>query len=140
MREAWIGVVAVVVASLGGSVPAVAAGARFDGQWSVAMTCPNSGSSTTYSWNFNVSIQGSVLHGQHGSPGQPNYMTLDGKLQDDGSAVLTARGLTGNPNYTAGRVAEMTPFVYHVDAMFGATSGQGKRIETRPCNFTFSKS
>ena len=104
------------------------------------MTCPNARDATKYSWNFNASIDNGVLHRQHGSPGQPGYMTLDGTLHNGGGAVLTARGLTGDAGYRVGRVADLSPYVYHVDAMVGATSGHGTRTEIRPCTFTFTRS
>ena len=88
MRGAWIGLVAAVATSLAAS-PTAAAGDRFDGQWSVGMTCANSGATTAYSWKFDASIQNSALHPEHGSPGQPGYRTMDGTLKDDGSAALT---------------------------------------------------
>jgi hypothetical protein len=66
-------------------------------------------------------------------------MVLDGKLQDDGTGLLIADGLTGAVDYTINHVPKTSPFHYHVDAKFDKASGQGTRREMRPCLLDFTK-
>jgi hypothetical protein len=56
-----------------------------------------------------------ILHGERGTEGKPNSMTLDGKIELDGSAELYARGLTNESIYTIGAGSETIYAVYIVN-------------------------
>ncbi len=112
---------------------------RFDGNWVVTLVClPDPKNAFLgFTWQFAARVKDGVLHGQRGIAGLPASLTLDGPIQPDGSALLSAHGLTGDPFYAVGHVAQGTPFGYHVRAQFVGERGSGTRIELRACNYTF---
>jgi len=139
MRGISVGLIGMVAVGFGTPAHAAPAGDRFDGQWTAFLTCPASRDAASYNFEFGVVIRNGVLHGEHGRSGEPAWLTLDGMLQGDGSAQLTAKGLTGMEAYSIGNVRKQTPYFYHVDARFDATAGQGTRQELRPCTYKFTK-
>ncbi|MCP3727667.1 hypothetical protein M3I53_31865 [Paraburkholderia sp. CNPSo 3272] len=124
-----------VCTGLAGTSAAHAAG-TFDGDWSVTLTCPQgAGETPAYRYQFPVEIQQNVLHGEHGERDASGWLTLDGKLEPDGSATLVAQGLTASSRHTNTR----TPYSYEVSAQFDATSGSGSRTTASKCDFVFVK-
>jgi hypothetical protein len=47
-------------------------------------------------------------------------------------------GLVGSPATAFGQ-ARGTSYSYTIEASFDATQGSGKRLELRPCTFSFTK-
>ncbi len=131
---------AIAISALAGwTVPGHAA-SPFDGTWAVVVTCPTAADGAFgYIYHFSAAVVDGVLHGENGVRGMPSWLALDGRIQSDGSAVLAADGLTGQPQYSVGRVVKLTPYHYRVNARFGASHGTGTRIETRPCNLDFAR-
>lgn len=123
------------------SAAAQAPGASgFDGQWAVLLTCPPSpDGALPFTWRFPAEIRGAVFHGVYGTVGQPASMSLDGRLQSDGSAQLQARGLTGQSAYNLNQTTRGVPFHYDVTARFDAAQGTGSWVTKRICQFTFTK-
>jgi len=122
--------------SLAGTATVHAAG-TFDGDWNVTLTCPKgAGGASGYRYQFPAQIQENVLHGEHGVRDAAGWLTLDGKLEPDGSATLIAQGLTSAPQ---GRADRTTPYRYDVSAQFDATTGSGSRTTTRKCDVVFIK-
>ena len=85
-----------------------AATTAFDGAWSVTIDFHeyvNPDGSTARAWvkSFPVKIKNGVLHGELGTRGAPDWYSLDGKIEADGSAILRTTGATGKPEYTEGR-------------------------------------
>ena len=128
------------LASLAAPPPASSA-ARFDGLWSVTVECPRTPTGAEgYVLRFFVEVQDGMLHGQHGTDGQPNSLTFTGKIQPDGSAAINARGITGEPKYNTNREPKGTPYGYFATARFDGAQGTGKRIAPpRSCDLTFAK-
>ena len=112
---------------------------RFDGTWDVNLVCPPKDGGIGYTLQLSALVKDGVFHGQHGTDGIAPCLTLDGKISPDGSAIIRANGLTGDPKYTMHNVQKSVPYSYHIDANFSATRGAGKRIEARSCNLTFFK-
>jgi len=112
---------------------------RFDGIWSVTIQCPPYSTASGYTLRFPVEVKEGVLSGQYGTEGQPSSVTLKGKIQPDGRAIVDARGMTGDPNLTVGRMTRGSVYSYRVDARFDDARGTGERAETRPCTLTFVK-
>jgi curli biogenesis system outer membrane secretion channel CsgG len=98
-------------------------------------------------WNTNIAhihlksrVKEGVFHGQQGTDGIGPFLTLDGKINLDGSAYISANGLTGDPKYTiGGKFPKNSPYTYHIDANFSDFRGTGDRIEGRVCNVIFVK-
>lgn len=121
--------------------PAGAAGAAFDGTWDVTVVCGNDPNSSAhgYKYDFTAQVTNGVLHGEHGVQGRPSWLAIDGKINPDGTAYISAVGLTGEPRATVGYVNQGTPYAYHVNARFDGARGSGSRIELRPCSYVFVK-
>ena len=114
--------------------------AAFDGTWTVILVCPRAADGAFgYTLQFDAGVKAGVLHGQLGSPGKPGSLALDGTIEPDGTSKLAAKGLTGDPDYTTGRVREATPYAYDVSAHFKGSNGTGTRIGGRYCNFSFQR-
>ncbi|MCP3709713.1 hypothetical protein M3I54_22480 [Paraburkholderia sp. CNPSo 3274] len=128
-----------VCAGLAGTPAAHAAG-TFDGDWNVTLTCPKAIDGTSgYRYQFPAEIQQNVLHGEHGERDAGGWLTLDGKLEPDGSATLVAQGLAAPSPYATGHANTKAPYSYEVSAQFDATSGSGSRTTARKCDFVFVK-
>ncbi len=112
----------------------------FDGTWSVIITCAASQDGAAgYTLRFAASVKGGFLHGETGVRGQAGSLSLEGQIQPDSTALLSARGMTGNPDYTIGRLAPATPYSYRLQSRFDGVHGTGTRLETRRCDAVFSK-
>ena len=121
------------------AVAATTGAARFDGVWLVTVQCPTSHGADGYTIRFLASVKDGALRGQHGSEGQPDSLTLLGRIHDDGRADIEGHGVTGAPRFAVNSVPRGTPYTYRATGLFDGTRGTGKRIELRPCELTFFK-
>ncbi|MGC9983502.1 MAG: hypothetical protein ABSF35_07695 [Polyangia bacterium] len=112
---------------------------RFDGAWDVVVACPPQQGALGYSFEFVCYVKEGVLHGQYGTEGVAPCLTLDGRINPDGEAIIRANGLTGDPRYTINNNKKGGPYSYNIDASFSGSRGTGKRIGYRVCNVTFVK-
>jgi hypothetical protein len=121
--------------------PAYPAGAAFDGVWDVTVVCGNDPNSAAhgYKYDFTAQVKNGVLHGEHGVQGRPSWLAIDGTINAEGTAYISAVGLTGEPRATVGYVGQGTPYTYHINAHFDGARGSGSRIELRPCSYVFVK-
>jgi class 3 adenylate cyclase len=122
--------------------PAGATGnaARFDGTWTVTNVCTATADGAQgFKYDFVAKVKDGYLRGDRGTEGNADWLRLQGQIQPDGSAMLDARGTTGDPKYSMKGVVRGTPFGYHVAARFEGASGTGKRLELRPCEMRFAK-
>lgn len=117
----------------------------FDGNWLTRLTCPAKGSAEGYTWEFPSTITNGNYHGERGTPGEPGYFQLDGKIGKDGRARLSATGIVTSREYSHAPLAhKVTGYSYDVKAEFKETTGiglrnQGLGIEGPPCTFEFTK-
>ncbi len=120
------------------------AGSRYDGDWVTHLACEAHGETPAYKFEFPSTIKDGVFHGQHGEEGGPGYLVIDGKIADDGSAKLEAKGHV-TQNHAHGVFAlKGNAYGYTIKARFGETRGTGTRDEGagilgRPCTFEFVK-
>jgi hypothetical protein len=112
---------------------------RFDGTWNVSVHCPPHKAGAAYTLRFQAEVKAGVLSGQHGVAGNPGSLALKGTIQPDGKAIIDARGVTGDPKFTASALNSGTPYSYRVDARFDDTRGGGERTQARPCTLSFDK-
>lgn len=131
-----------------GEAPAPATSAArqstlFDGRWAVTLICEDVGEhgkiAKGYSYNFFSEVTEGRLTAQHGQPGAPGSLSLLGTIKADGSAEITANGVTSNPDYVVGRARPNTPYTYRLRGNFTPTSGKANRVELRPCAASFFK-
>ncbi len=124
-------------------LPSVALAAdtqRFDGMWQTTVSCAAVKDALGYSFRFVSTVKDGVLHGLHGTAGQPTSLQIDGKIGADGVARLYAIGRTGSKEYVPGRdTPRGTEYSYNIDAKFEASTGTGTRVEGRPCTLQFEK-
>jgi hypothetical protein len=117
---------------------------RYDGNWVTHLACEAHGETPAYKWEFPSTIKGSNFLGQHGEEGGPGYLVIEGKIADDGSAKLTAKGKVTN-NHAHGVFAmKGNNYDYNIKAQFEDTKGTGTRDEGagilgRSCTFEFVK-
>lgn len=130
------------VASMLGKKPGEAADVnphRFDGSWFVSLACPPHDAAHGFFLHFNAIVKDGVFHGQYGQEGVAPWLSLDGPINPDGSALITAQGLTGDSRYNLNNIQKNIRYSYHIDATFSSMRGAGNRIENRVANFVFIK-
>jgi hypothetical protein len=115
---------------------------RFDGAWAGVISCPAHVEDTGargYSYAFAARVKDGVFHAQHRNENAPGSLKIDGPIQPDGTADLIATGRTGNPDYAVKHLAPSTPYSYRIKAHFDGTRGTGTRLDSRRCDFTFTR-
>ena len=137
MRRASTAIALLAAATIS---PAAAQTGPFDGTWSVTQECePAPGGARGFKWAYDATVTGGRVAGQYGTKDKPSSLTLTGQIRADGSALLSASGLNGKSEYTAGFGQPGEKFSYPVEARFEAKRGTGRRTQTRTCRFTFVK-
>lgn len=114
---------------------------KFDGDWNTTLTCSNDDSSGArgYKFFFIAEVKDGLYLGKYGNEGEPGSMTLTGPILADGSALLEATGLVGNPDHATKHEARRTPYSFQVKARFEAEKGTGERVKGRKCEVEFYK-
>jgi len=112
---------------------------RFDGNWTVVVFCPESAGAPASAYRFTADVKDGVLHGERGTAGSRGWLTLDGTIQPDGVATLSASGITNDTDELRGLIAAETSYAYHVLARFEGSHGLGNRVEDRVCSLHFTR-
>jgi hypothetical protein len=120
------------------------AGGKFDGNWTTHMACEAHGETPAYKFEFPSTIKDNIFHGQHGEENGPGYLVIDGKIKDDGTAKLEAKGTVSHNNAQGVFAMKGNNYSYSIKAQFTDTKGTGTRNEGagilgRPCTFEFVK-
>src|SRR5208283_3995461 len=76
---------------------------RFDGKWVTTVSCEPARGALGFSYQFDSTVTDGVIHGLHGTEGQPGSLQIDGTIPPDGNAALYAKGRTGSKEYVPGR-------------------------------------
>ena len=122
-----------------GAAAASSAGA-FDGTWNVTVACArHSDGALGYTRELVAQVKDGFLRGEFGTEGNPAWLRLQGPIQPDGSAMLHAQGITGDPKYNASGAPRGAPFAYTVAARFEGSQGTGRRLQLRACDLRFVK-
>jgi hypothetical protein len=139
-RKVWLAVVAAAVLLPAASV----AGPKFDGNWNTHMACEAHGQMPAYSFDFPSTIKDNNFHGQHGEPDTAGYLLVEGRIKDDGSAKLDAKGWVSHNEAHGVFATKGNNYSYTIKAQFTDAKGTGTRNEGagilgRPCTFEFAK-
>jgi hypothetical protein len=134
---------AVVAATLLFPLASVAGG-RYDGMYTTHLACVAHGETPAYKWEFPSEVKDDVFHGQHGEEGGPGYLVIDGKINDDGSAKLEAKGTVTHNNAHGIFAMKGNNYSYNIKAQFDDAKGSGTRdagagVLGRDCTFEFDK-
>src|SRR5271169_3127415 len=113
---------------------------HFDGKWLTTVSCPNFRDALGFPFQFVSTVNDGVLHGLHGTEGEPGSLQIDGTIPPDGKASLYAKGRTGSKEFVPGRdTPKGTEYGYTIEAHFDGSTGTGTRVEGRPCSLKFVK-
>ena len=112
----------------------------FDGKWLVNIVCPRTVDGIQAYWrSFFADVKNGVLQGQDGVKDMPLWLTLQGTIEQNGTASLNVRGLSGDTATTMGNAPIGSLYQYAVTARFEGPRGTGRREGGRECNFKFAK-
>ena len=117
---------------------APSAASNFDGTWQTEWTCTDLPEHPGYTFRFVGQIKDGAYHGLKGVKDQPSSLDLNGKIDADGTAGFFGEIIVGSSVIGMG-AARGTPSDFHALAHFDRSSGDGKRIEGRPCSLSFVK-
>lgn len=131
----------VLIAMICASLPWVSSNAQsFDGEWSVLQVCETTQEGARgFTWRYGATVKNGHFVGQYRNTGQSPSMTLEGQIKSDGSASLSARGISGSADYNQKFAISASPIAFQVVAKFIGTTGTGERVGSRACKFTFGK-
>ena len=120
------------------------AGGRYDGTYTTHLACVAHGETPAYKWEFPSEVKDNVFHGQHGEEGGPGYLVIDGKINDDGTAKLEAKGTVTHNNAHGIFAMKGNNYSYNIKSQFDDTKGTGQRdagagVLGRDCTFEFDK-
>jgi hypothetical protein len=123
---------------------ATIAGPKYEGNWITHLACEGHGETSGYKWDFPSTIKDGVFHGQHGEKDGPGYLVIDGKIADDGTSKLEAKGTVQQNNAHGVFAMKGNNYSYKIKAKFTDTKGTGTRDEGagilgRNCTFDFTK-
>jgi hypothetical protein len=128
------------LAGFGATAARTADASGFDGAWAVTLNCPASpDGAMPFTFRFAAQVSGGRLHGENGLAGTPGWMSLDGPIQPDGTAVLDASGVTGRSAYNIHSTGAGVAYHHSVSAHFDADRGAGQWVTTRTCDFAFTR-
>lgn len=120
--------------------PSASQSGKFDGEWRVVMNCPKTPDGALgFERRMLAHVQNGALNAQAGVAGNPNSLKLEGKIADDGGAVIHGIALSGRPETSVGGVPPGTRSTFFVVARFEGMTGSGKRHGVRDCDFVFGK-
>ena len=105
------------------------------------MTCPTEGVAVGYHKQFGAQVSNGSIHGQSGNPAEPGALAIDGTIDADGLAILTATGRTYRTEHNIASMKDAaagTLYHYNVNAQFDAAVGTGERMDgLRTCKYVF---
>lgn len=111
-----------------------------DGEWAVLQVCePTQEGARGFTWRYGATLKNGHFIGQYRNPGESPSMTLEGQVKPDGTASLTARGISGSADFNQKFATTASPIAFQVTAKFSGQMGTGDRVGSRVCKFTFTK-
>ena len=111
---------------------------RPDGTWNIDLGCEAKGDDVRgWSRRIKGTVDNGVMHAEAGTRGQPEWLSMDGLIEPDGHALLTVRGLRGNPESDLYHRPSGTAYKYMIEGRFTDTRGAASRMTERQCTATF---
>jgi hypothetical protein len=101
---------------------------RFDGLWLVHMTCK------TVDRHVFTTIKDGVIHGEQGQPDLPGWVTYDGRVDPDGTLLVSAKGLTMRNFNPPG-----AKFSFRMGGRLEGAQGTAIRDDDQNCDVKFAK-
>ena len=92
-----------------------------------------------YTWRYDATVKDGHLVGHYRNQGQSPSLTLEGRINPDGTATFKADGISASADYNIKFAPPMTSISFQVTAKFDASAGAGNRLGARKCTFTFNK-
>ena len=116
----------------------------FDGTWSVTQDTrefknPDGSVARAWTQHFFATVKNGVLHGERGTRGAPGWFEFNGNIDANGTANLSASGVTREEQWNKGATHAGTPYEYQVTVQFKGRNGSGKSAGPRIRIFTFVK-
>jgi hypothetical protein len=114
----------------------------FDGAWDVTYVCTPERGGDKYTMRMKASVKDSIFHGKYENKDSGAFLTLDGKIKSDGSALIKADGDTGRDEkyvIASSRRYNKTSYNYDISANFTKSRATGKRLSGRSCDLTAVK-
>jgi hypothetical protein len=145
MTNSMKGIMIAAVLSAALTISAAAQSSSFDGNWWVTMGAQdyanpnNRGLSHSFEFHFPATVAHGVFHGERGTRGEASFYELNGSIQPDGTALLSASGITGKQEHNQGLVPPGVPYSYTVKALFKGSQGTGNSIGARVRTFHFTR-
>ncbi|MGO9255253.1 MAG: hypothetical protein ACLQU1_02965 [Bryobacteraceae bacterium] len=113
---------------------------RFDGKWLTTVSCEAARDALGYSFRFVSEVKNGNFRGLYGPEGKPSSLLIEGTVGTDGAGKLYSTGRTGSKEYVPGRdTPRGTEYSYSIEAHFKGATGNGARVEGRPCSLQFEK-
>ena len=116
---------------------------KHDGQWTVILACSSVKEPTRtvkgYENRIQVAIAGGQINGRYDPPPGGGHMVLSGQVEANGAASLSASGLSGQVEFSAGNLAAGTPYHWALHGKLEAQKGTLVRTEGRPCTAEFRR-
>jgi hypothetical protein len=118
-------------APAGTAAPAVTASdvRRFDGLWLIHTTCGDTVDRSVF-----TTIKDGVIHGQQGQPDLPGWVTYDGRVDPDGTLLVSGKGIT-NRDFKP----PSAKFSFRMGGRLEGAQGRAVRDDHRDCKIQFAK-
>jgi uncharacterized caspase-like protein len=108
---------------------------RFDGLWLYHVTCEMSpAGGDALDRRVFATIKDGVIHGEQGQPDLPGWLTFDGRVDPDGTLLVSAKGIT-----TRNSRPPSAKFSFRMGGRLEGAQGTAIRDDRRNCDVKFVK-
>jgi len=108
---------------------------RFDGLWLIHVTCEMSlAGGDAVDRRVFATIKDGVIHGEQGQPDLPGRLTYDGRVDPDGTLLVSAKGIT-----TRNFKPPSAKFSFRMGGRLEGAQGTAIRDDRQNCNVKFAK-
>jgi hypothetical protein len=113
---------------------------RFDGIWLGKLVCePTNSGLPGWSYELIGRVTDGVFHAEIGRVGKPGSQTFDGAIEQDGTADILQKGLSGDSRRDPFHRPVGTEYNNKYLTKFDASRGNGTRSDRASCSINFAK-